>query len=253
VSPLAISSIVFAVVFGGALFGMVIRSFLPERHVTGESKDAIKSAVALIATLSALVAGLLIATAKTSYDAHDTQVKQLTANIILIDRLLALYGPEARDARDLLRRSVPPLADRISSENNLEPAKSVPFEMSAEAEAFYAKIQELMPQNDAQRSLQARAISSATALGQARLLLFAQAHDSIPTPFLATLVFWLAIIFASFSLFVRANFVVFIALSFCALACSGAIFLILEMDGPFSGLIAISSDPLRQALAPLGP
>jgi hypothetical protein len=253
VSPLAVSSIVFAVVFGGALFGMVIRGFLPERHITGESKDAVKAAVALIATLSALVAGLLVATAKTSYDAHDTQIKQMTASIILLDRLLAQYGPEARDARDLLRRSVPPLADRISSESNLEPAKSAPFEMSAEAEAFYAKIQELMPQNDAQRSLQARVISSATALGQARLLLFARAHDSIPTPFLATLVFWLAIIFASFSMFGRANPVVFAALAFCALACSGAIFLILEMEGPFSGLIAISSEPLRQALPPVDP
>jgi hypothetical protein len=253
VSPLAVSSIVFVVVFGGALFGMVVRSFLPERHITADSKDAIKSAVALIATLSALVAGLLVATAKTSYDAHDTQIKQMTANIILLDRTLAQYGPDARDARDLLRRSIPPLADRISSENNLERAKFVPFEIGPEAEAFYAKIQNLMPQNDAQRSLQARAISSATALAEARLLLFAQTRESIPTLFLVTLVFWLAIIFASFSLFVRANPVVFAALSFCALACSGAIFLILEMDGPFSGLIAISSDPLRQALAPLGP
>jgi hypothetical protein len=124
---------------------------------------------------------------------------------------------------------------------------------SRAAEVAYAAIQELSPQTDAQRSLKARALRISTDAAQTRLVLFTQADNSIPMPFLAVLVLWLTIIFASFGLFSRLNLTDVAVLFVCALSASGAIFLILELSQPFEGLMQISSAPLRHALAPLSP
>ena len=207
----------------------------------------------LIGTIAALVLGLLIASAKSSYDTQSSQIKQMTANIVLLDNLLAQYGPETEAARNLLRRGVIILADRMWRENSSDLAKVAPFEASTATEAFYAKLQELSPQNDSQRSLQARATQISTDLAQTRLLLFAQTNNSIPMPFLVVLIFWLTIIFASFSLFAQPNAIVIGSLLVFALSAAGAIYLILELGQPFAGLMQISSAPLRNALVPLGP
>src|SRR5215471_1387175 len=105
-SALAIGSVVFVCVFGGALLGMVLRSFLPDRHLSADSKDVVRLGMGLLATMAALVLSLLIASAKGSYDTQRNQVTQLTANVVLLDRVLAHYGPESKDSRDLLRRYV---------------------------------------------------------------------------------------------------------------------------------------------------
>ncbi len=162
------------------------------------------------------------------------------------------YGPETGAVRNLLRRGVVILADRMWRENNSDLAKAAPFEASAASEAFYLKLQELSPQNDFQRSLQARAIQLSTDIAQTRLLLFAQMGNSIPMPFLVVLIFWLTIIFASFSLFAQPNAIVIGSLFIFALSAAGAIYLVLELGQPFAGLMQISSAPLRNALAPLG-
>ena len=248
-SALVISLVAFAFVFGGALLGMYLR--LPEGHFRDDVKDVVKLSTGLIGTIAALVLGLLIASAKTSYDASYTQIKQITANLILLDSLLEHYGQDARTLRVALRDAAPPMIDRIWSERNN--SKSEPYVATAEAQAFVDKVQELKPDSEAKRTLLARALNAAADLGQARLLLFAQAHESVPMPFLAILIFWLTMIFASFGLFVRANSIVIITFFVGTLSVAGAIFLILEMGQPLSGLLQISSEPLRQALGPLGP
>jgi Protein of unknown function (DUF4239) len=134
-----------------------------------------------------------------------------------------------------------------------EPAKEAPFAVTAAAEDAMARIEALAPQTDTQRSLKARMVRVVTDVTQTRLLLFEQSGKSIPVPFLAVMVFWLAIIFMSFSLFSRLNPTVIVALFVFALSASAAIFLILEMSQPFTGLMQISSVPLRNALAPLAP
>jgi hypothetical protein len=96
-------------------------------------------------------------------------------------------------------------------------------------------------------------LSAVANLSQARLSLFTQSHDAIPTPFLAILIFWLAIIFTSFGLFVRPNWIVIVTFFVGGLSVASAIFLILEMGQPFTGLMQISSEAPRHALAPLGP
>jgi hypothetical protein len=226
---------------------------LPGHHLLEDTKDVVRLGTGLVGTIAALVLGLLIASAKTSYDTQNSQVKQITADIILIDLLLEQYGSEARPARDLLRRAIDPLIERIWHEGRSQTAKGAPFEATRAVEVAYAAIQQLSPQTDAQRSVKARALQISTEAAQTHLLLFAEAGGSIPMPFLTILVFWLAIIFASFGLFSRLNPIAIAALFIFALSASGAIFLILELGQPFEGFMQISSAPLSNALAPLSP
>ena len=241
-------SIVFACVFAGALLGMLLRKILPDDHLSSDSKDVVKLGMGLIGTMAALVLSLLISSAKGSYDTRSSEVTQMSANIMLLDRVLAHYGPEAREARDLLHGSVARLIEQLWREPS---ARSSPPTPTGGLEAFYDKIQALSPQNDAQRGLQAQALAISTGLGQTRWMLAGQSGRSIPKPFLVVMVCWLAIIFVSFGLFARPNTTVIVALFVCALSFSSAIFLILELDQPFEGLVQISSAPMREALARL--
>jgi hypothetical protein len=252
-SAIALSCITFICISCGVLFGMLLRNALPEHHLSTDTKDVVRLGTGLIGTIAALVLGLLIASAKSSYDTQSTQVRQMTANTVLLDRLLEQYGPETGPARQLLRRGIAVLADRMWRENSSDQAKAAPFEQSDASEAFYAKLGALSPQNDAQRSLQARATQVSTDIAQTRLLMFAQTNNAIPMPFLVVLIFWLTIIFASFSLFARPTPIAIGSLLIFALSAAGAIYLILELGQPFAGLMQISSTPLRTALAPLGP
>ena len=227
--------------------------FLPGHHLSADEKDVIRLGTGLIGTIAALVLGLLIASAKSSYDTQSTQITNLTTDTILLDHLLEEYGPETGAVRNLLRRGVAILADRMWRENSSDAAKAAPFEASAASEAFFAKLQQLSPQNDSQRSLQGRAIQTSTDIAQTRLLLFAQKNNSIPMPFLVVLIFWLTIIFGSFSLFAKPNAIVLGSLFVFALSAAGAIYLVLELGQPFAGLMQISSAPLRDALTPLSP
>ena len=251
-TPLTISLIVFVLVFSGALVGVSLRPYLSKRHLSRESKDVVTLTMGLVATMAALVLGLLIASAKSSFDDKNSQIKHITAKIILLDNLFQQYGLEAQPARQLLRKSIEPLFERIWNEDKLQSGKGGPFSAATSSLTFIQEIEHLQPKNDSQRSLQNRAVQIVTEIAQMRLLLFAQGGKSIPTPFLVVLVFWLATIFASFTLFARSNAIVVAALFVCALSVAGSIFLILEMDSPFEGLMAIPSASLLNALPPIG-
>jgi hypothetical protein len=253
VSPLLLSVIAFACVLGGIVLGMFLRNRLPKHHLSGDTKDVVKLGTGLIGTIAALVLGLLIASANGTFQTQSSQIQQLTADIVLLDQTLAQYGPETNSDRNLLRRGVVSMTDRIWRENASNSRKAQPFEASAASLSLYDEILKLSPQNETQRSLQARALGTVQELGKTRLLLFAEAGMAIPMPFLVILIFWLAILFASFSLFADNNATTVVALCIFALSASAAIFLILELGQPFTGLMSISSEPLRNALAPLGP
>jgi hypothetical protein len=173
VTPIALSLLTFALALVGILVGSFMQSVLPEGHLSSDSKEVVKLSMGVVGTLTALVLGF-IASAKSSYDARESEVKQLTAYVILLDTSLAQYGEEAQPARASLRQAVPAVADRIWRER-----------------------------------------------------------------------------FGGFSLMARANATTLVALVICALSVSGAIFLILELDQPFAGLMTIPSEPLRNALSPL--
>lgn len=250
----AIASIMFVCVFGGALLGMFLRSILLEHHLSEESKDVVRLGMGLVATMAALVLGLLVASAKGSFDAQKSGADQISANLILLDSTLAQYGPEAQDSRDILRRVVSDGLKRIWPEEESEGHTFAPSATTMATErTLYETVQGLTPADDKQRRLQSVALQIAVDLTRARWLLVAQEESSpIPMLFLVILVLWLVVLFVSFGLFAPPNSVVIAALIVCALSVSGAIFLILELAGPFDGLIQISSAPLRNAFTLLG-
>ncbi len=250
-NAISVSLLVFAFMFTGALIGMAIRSVLPRHDLNPDSKEVVKLAMSLIATLTALVLGLLVATAKSTFDAKSTQVRQLTSNFVLLDAFLEQYGPETRAARTQLRRVLPAMADRIWTEDNESTPVLPAFQKTAEGEAYLRDLQAINPRNEVQRGLRDRALQITNEIALARLQLHAQTGNSIRTAFLVVLVFWLVVLFAGFGLVGRASPVTIGALIVCALSVSGAIFLILELDRAFDGLMAMSSEPLRNALAPL--
>ena len=174
----------------------------------------------------------------------------MAGKLAFLDRVLAHYGPEAAEARALLHRTLEGLIAQLWPENASEHTQLAPN--TARGEALYEALQNLAPQNESQRSLKSQALAIAFDIGQMRWLLFEQGGSSISTPMLVIVVFWLAILFFSFGLFGPSNPTAVGALLVAALSVSGAIFLILELDRPFGGMIQISSAPLRDALTQLG-
>ena len=250
-TPIVIALVAFALAAIGISLGRLTQRWVPEDHLNSDSKEVIKLSMGVVATLAALVLGLLVASARSTYGQRESEIDQITAYTILLDKLLAQYGDGAHAARDSLRRAISPMVNRIWEEARAVPLQSSPFEATAEGEAFYQQVLDLQPTNDTQRGLKDRIAQVATDLAQARFLLFSHLGSSIPFPFLAVLMLWMIILLAGFSLMAPANATTFAALLTCALSVSGAIFLILELDEPFSGIIAINSEALRHALLPL--
>src|SRR6185312_9339153 len=218
-----------------------------------ESKDVVRLGTGLVATMAALVLGLLVASAKGSYDTQKDGLDEITANLTLLDTVLQQYGPPAQDVRQNLRRVVAVAMARLwPADASQEPTLGA-AETTVAAKSLHAQLLALVPATEMQRALQAQALQIATELARTRLLLVAQ-HEStdISGVFLVILTFWLVVLFASFGLFAPRNATVITALLISALSVSGAIFLILELDQPFTGVIQISSAPLRSAFAHLG-
>jgi hypothetical protein len=246
-SSITIGLIVLACVFGGALLGIFLHAVLPQHHLSSETKDIVKLGMGLVGTMAALVLGLLVASAKGNYDAQSAELTQMSANAALLDRALALYGPETKETRALLRGAVVRFVDQMWSKDaasRLAPPSG--------GEILYEKVQGLSPKNDIQRSLQSQALSVVVDIGKTRLLMYEQATTAVSTPLLVVLVLWLTVIFISFGLYAPFNATAVGSLFLAALSVSGAIFLILEMYSPYTGVVQISDAPLRALIANLG-
>ncbi len=249
-----IGIIVLACTFGGAVIGLFLRKALPGHHLDSDSRDTIKVGIGLIATMTALLLGLVTASAKSSFDAMDTTVKQTAIQILTLDRLLARYGPETNEIRQGLKQGVGARIDMIWPHDSAKPVSVNPMPSGSApmAERLTDAIRSLKAKDDAQRALQSRAVDIAESLLQARWMVLAGAENSIPFPFLVILVFWLTIVFVSFGLFAPRNATVITALFVCSVSVAAALFLVLEMESPLTGFIQVSPDPLRNALSALG-
>jgi hypothetical protein len=252
VTSVAIALIVLVCVFGGALFGMFLRTVLPEQHLDAASKDVVKVVTGLVATLAALVLGLLIASAKNSLDAMNEGFRQAAAKVILLDRTLAQYGPETKEIRELLKSSFAARVDELFPQGQSRSSTLNSPHGTAAIEGFQQKLRALSPQSDAQRSLQSRALDLSNAVAQERWLGIEREGSKIPTPFLVVLVLWLAAMFAGFGLFAPRNPVAIAVLFLGAVSLTAAVFLIEEMNNPLNGIVAVSRAPMDRAIGFLG-
>jgi len=251
-TPATIGVISSACIFGGTLIGLGLQRLLPKHHLSKESQDVVKLGAGVIATVTALVLGLLVSSAKSSFDATNTRITQTSATFIILDRALADYGPEAKQAREHLRRSVEMTMKKIWPEEQTSVAAVAAIERGGEIEAVQGDLRQLAPQHDDQRQLLAQVRQLVSDVSRSRWMLIEEAQNELPNIFLVVLVLWLTILFLSFGLFAPRNATVVTALLICACTMSAAIFLILEMNRPLDGFIKVSSAPMRKALEYLG-
>ena len=204
----------------------------------------------LVATMSAVLLGLLVSSAKISYETTHAQVMQRAAKFALLDRLLVIYGPAATVVRGQLHDLVAEATQRMWPDESAILAPPKPG--SGLGNAFYASLLRLEARGDTELTLKAQAVSLALELGQLQSLMSAESSPSISKPMLVVVVVWLVMIFLGFSLLTPPNVTSMSALIVSALCVAGAIFLILELDQPFGGFMRISSEPMLNVLHELG-
>jgi hypothetical protein len=249
-NPLIIGLIVFATILAGAFAGWVLRQRLPEHHLADETKSLVSVSMAVVATVSALVLGLLISNANTSFSALGGEVTTLSAQILRLDQILRRYGPETDPARETLRHYAELKTADLFPDN--------PADVDLGAPSIYELLQQLedsllalRPANSRDQWWLGQAMTLAAKIGDTRWLLAQQVGQGTPKAFVALLVFWLTLLFASFGLFAPRNLTSAVTLTLCALAVAGAIGMILELERGFGGLIHVSPQPMRQAVETL--
>jgi hypothetical protein len=210
--------------------------------------------IGFIATMAAIVLGLLVASAKASYDTKHDEVQNAAAKIVVLDRTLRQYGPETQPIRALLLERV----ESVASMRWLERAEATsgtraapPSPATYGYEQIWLSVRTLSPTTDVQRALQSRALEIIDQLGQMRWLLTAQSSEGVSVPMLVALVVWLAVIAGCAGVFAPRHRTMFVVALLCAIAVSGTIFLLLELYDPFGGVMRMSNAPMQTALEAL--
>jgi uncharacterized membrane protein YqgA involved in biofilm formation len=246
-NPLVIGMIVFVVILAGAFVGFVIKERLPKHHLSDETKSTVSVSMAVVATFSALVLGLLISNANTSFSALGGEVTTLSAQILRLDQLLRRYGPQTGPARETLRQYAELKTTDLFPNNPADVRLADPraYELLQQLEDSLLALKAASPRD---KWWLDQAMMLAGKIGDTRWLLAQQAGQGTPKAFVALLVFWLILLFASFGLFAPRNLTSAVTLTLCAVAVAGAIGMILELEQGFGGLVHISSQPMRQAV-----
>lgn len=248
-SSLAIAGITLVCVFGASLLGMLLSTRLPAQHLDDQSKDTIQVVTGLMATLAALVLGLLTASSKGSYDHASAEFQQLATRTVLLDRALVAYGPETKEIRGLLLTRLRTRVDQLfpgpKETGPLNPLLARPLVI----EDVESRLRSLLPAPDAKQAHIDRALQLVNDMERTGWgLTLEQSDRSLPMPMLVIVIAWLAGMFVGFGMLAPRHTTAVVALLIGALSVSAAIFLIEELNHPLDGIIHISGDPLRNAL-----
>jgi hypothetical protein len=247
---LAVVTMIFAIVFGGAIVGMGLRRRLPPEHLGSDAKETVRLATGLIVTMTGLVLGMLVSSAKGYYDNQKNVVAQMSSQVILLNALLLDYGPETKSLRKVTHEFVEDAVDRVwpkerSGSSQLKPADN--------GQRINEELDRLVPKDERQAATKGQIVSAIRNMRTAYWLMFLESEQaSISIPMLLLVTSWLVAIFVSFGMFAPSNTTVQMTLLVCAVAVSGAIFVIMEMYSPFSGVLRISPVPVHDALNQMG-
>ena len=252
VSTITISLITLVLTFGGSLCGLFLRFMLPDNHLNEHARDVVKLGSGLIATMAALILGLLINSAHNSLETISNELTQTSTTIVELDQTLAGYGPETAELRQLLRKCVEAVLESGGPENVVKEGTTEKFDLEKALRKMQSKLRSMTPQNNAQTILKSQAYQEVKQVTHSRLLLLERGHKQISGIFLIVLIFWLVVIFVSFGLLTPHNWTVIGVLFVCALSVSAAIFILTAMNSPYKGFISVSEAPLRSALEQLG-
>lgn len=249
IGSIPIGAVIVAILFGAAIIAMMAARFLPESHLSQDAKNAVSVSMAVVGTMSALVVGLLVSMAATSFSTKSDEVTAISTNTIALDRLLRQYGPQTQDIRVLLQQyTLAEMKDffpaKFRQPADLEDGASI-----AMLESVQGKILALAPGNASQTWLQSQALTLTSSMLSARWSLGQEELTKPPMPLLILMMFWFIVVFASFGLFAPCNTTIIMAFFLSAVSIGGAIRMTTELQRPFDGVVRISSAPLVQALA----
>lgn len=246
-SALSISLFAWGVSFGACLLGMWVWPRLPQSHRTSESRDIVNNSALMVSTLTALALGLLLSVADGSFDDSESHVRVTASNLMRMDHMLRLYGPEVDGARKLTRDYAAALLRDIEPPDGqaagFEDVATLDLMARAESEVAL-----LTPANATQRWLQPHILDVSDRTIQEYFLLVKNRLGSLPSAVVVLLIVWLVLLFAAYGLLAPRHATSLLVLFLTSGAAAGAIFLILEMESPVGGLVHLSPEPLQHAI-----
>ena len=251
-NSLLVGLAIFILLFGCGMLGMLVRTRLPEQHLDSDSKDVLRLATGIIATLSAMVLGLLISTTKIAFDRLNTDLKNGSGRVLQLDRALAQYGPETAEIRELVKKTYTGSLELLCSGDDSAIEKLESSEKQKELERIPAMISALSPRDDVQRAHKAHALAILSQLSNMRFENIVQVGGTVPKPLFVVLLFWLAMLLIGFGLFSPRHLTAALGLCACSVCLAGALVLLIELDQPLTGLIRVNEVPMRNAISHLG-
>jgi hypothetical protein len=248
-APIVVALLALLLMLAGAAAGAFLRHFVPDDHLDTPTKDIVRLGAGLVATITALVLGLLVNSSHSFYEIQRSDIRRVASDVILLDTVLDNYGPVATDTRRLLRRSMKGFVEQVWNDE-LTPMATTPF--GTLAHDLFNEVANLPSATPLERTLHDQGVAALIRIAQSRLDLYERSRAHLPKLMLYVLMFWLTALFASFSLFSPLNPSAVAVVAVFSTCAAGAFFLIFEMYEPFEGLMQIDRTPLLNALAPLG-
>lgn len=245
-------TVTFVCTFGLAMLGIIIRRALPESHLRKESEDVVRLGMGLVATTTAVLLGLVMASEQTSFNSTEATVRDGFFDFLTLDRALAHYGPETRTIRDHIRETAQSRLETAWFHGVSDKNRGPGFQPGQGAEAIEEEVLALQPNTDQQRWFKSQALDAVESVLKTRWSVFASGGSSVPGTFVVVMIAWLSVIFASFGLFAPRNATVIVSFAIASISVAAAIFLILELDSPFDGLIRIPKGPMEFVVQNLG-
>jgi len=248
-----IASLSFLCIFGGALSGLFFQRFVPSHHLSKESQDSVKLGAGLIATMAALILGLLVSSSKGTYDRVNTLINDAAANAINLDTTLKNYGPEAAPLHQRLRDRVVMVRNDIWSKNSNNGTKSSEaFKNESPVSTLTAAIASLQGTDPASIQMKNLALQTLADLNRERWQIAVESTSKLPIMLVVIPVFWITFLTFVYGIFAPRNGTVAMVLFCCSLSIAGAIYLICEMSMPLDGSIKVPSQPFDTAIELLG-
>lgn len=243
----------FCCIFGAGLAGLLLQKIVPQNQRTEATQKMVQITMNVVAILAALVLGLLIASTKTSFDTRSKEIEQFSANLTLLDRELLHFGQEQKDLRALLRDfTTRKIAQTWPTDHGSQPAVD-DVQTVQMLDDIEDRLRVLTPQTEIERLARSSALQLAGELKRTNRLLTVQESGRTPRPFLVVVIFWVSVLFVSYTIFAPFNATVIATMLVAALSVSIAVNLIFDMDQPFLGFVKVSSAPMEQALEKMKP
>lgn len=251
-TSILISVVVGVLTFGCGILGLLLQKLLPEQHMSGGSRDMITAVIGLVTLPLALVLGTLVGSAYGFYATQKSEVEALAAREIQLDMALAQYGPPAQPIRDGMKKAVTRAYDTFWGGGRADPQGLAVAAFLPGLKMLNEAIAALDPTTAVQKQLISTIGFNAGFIQQTRLLMSLQLASPVSWPLLIIVVSWALLLFCGFGVLSPLNPTTVVALGFGAFAGASAIFLILELNAPYTSLFRISPAALEQTIDAIG-